>query len=1147
MHLHTAERVEPLAARLSEVLSVAPADPMTREWVAVPSAGMQRWLSLELARHLGAAVGAQDGVAANFEFGFPGSMRQRVLDAGRADDDPDPWAVERLAWAILDIADRHPEDRHLVPLNRPAAGCSRYGTARRIADLFDRYHVHRPEMIRSWAAGRPVDDSGRGLPDHHLWQPHLWLLVRDRLRMPSPPERIPDLLDRLRAGQLEVDLPERIAMFGLSVLPGGAGFLELVDGVAATRDVHLFLLEPSAAMSSAAMSNAVGPGATRSGATRLRSDDDSGALVAHPLLRSWGRLPRETAVLIADRFASGFSGPVRVISATDEPPPDSLLRHLAADIRADRAPTATLRLLPGDNSIQLHACHGSTRQVEVLRDAILHLLADPLLRLSEDDIVVLCPALERFAPIIEAVFGPSADLPPVHPATPGGRPARAHAPALRYRIADRSIGTPNQVLEATSALLDLAAGRFDVPSVMDFISSSPVRHRFGLTDEDIARVSEWVGATHVAWGLDAEHRAPLGVPVTITNNTWRSALDRLAVGAAIYDDGTNLALGDVVPFGVEGDDAALAGRFADLMGQLADLAGETNTPRRVGDWVSLLRGVSSRLFAMTPDDSWQMQALHRLLRTISETCVIDGDPSSTMLQFVDVRRLLRDHLGSSTGRPDFFRGGITVTSLTPLRWIPHRVVCLIGMDQNVFSAGAVDGDDLAVSNPQLGDRDQRGEMRQALLESLLTAGDHLIIVRDGHDVRTNHEIPAAVAVAELTDTLSAMIDPAERSTFEESLEIHHPRQPFDVRCFVPDAIVTGRWSFDPGALAGAEARLDRDEMTPAEFLPTPLVRRADADIALEDLHSFLRHPVKEFLTQRLQLRLPRREDGANALLPVDIGGLDGWAIGHGLLNALLAGRSLEEWKEMELRVGSLPPGVLGERDLATVVGRVEQLVATTQALGFRAGPGEAIPVIVPLSDGTRVTGTVLSGLDGAAPGPARVSYSASKPSHRVAAWLDLVALVATDPQTNWRSVTVNRDDKDRPPKCFDLVPTSPVGAEGRAANASEAVEVAVDCYRRGLVEPLPLFAGLSPALYNGTASKDHWHGHRGNGDRSKDENGVVFGSYDFDELKAIEAREGDPEGPGNRVERFASYLWSAIERSVMDRPATDDTAGEVKK
>lgn len=76
----------------------------------------------------------------------------------------------------------------------------------------------------------------------------------------------------------------------------------------------------------------------------------------------------------------------------------------------------------------------------------------------------------------------------------------------------------------------------------------------------------------MSWGLDAEHRAPQGLPVQITTNTWQAALDRLMIGSAVSDDELALAIGDVVPFGVESDDVVVAGRFAELLWQLGGLA-----------------------------------------------------------------------------------------------------------------------------------------------------------------------------------------------------------------------------------------------------------------------------------------------------------------------------------------------------------------------------------------------------------------------------------------------------------------------------------------------------------------------------------------------------------------------------------------------
>ena len=91
LHLSSASRARALAAALAQVLSEPPEDPMTPEWIAVPTTPMRRWLALELARSLGASgPGAADGIAANIDFGSPDSLRQIVLAAGRAGEG-DPW------------------------------------------------------------------------------------------------------------------------------------------------------------------------------------------------------------------------------------------------------------------------------------------------------------------------------------------------------------------------------------------------------------------------------------------------------------------------------------------------------------------------------------------------------------------------------------------------------------------------------------------------------------------------------------------------------------------------------------------------------------------------------------------------------------------------------------------------------------------------------------------------------------------------------------------------------------------------------------------------------------------------------------------------------------------------------------------------
>jgi exodeoxyribonuclease V gamma subunit len=1134
MHLYSAGEARPLAARLAAVLADPPADPMTPEWLAVPSDGMRRWLTLELASRLGAS-GSGDGVAANFTRAYPGTLRNCVLAADRDPDAADPWSIDRLVWEVLGVADEHPGDRALVPFVDLPPGASRFASARRLADLFDRYHLHRPDMVRAWAAGRHVDGTGRPIASHAAWQPHLWQLVRRWVGEPSPPERWPDLLDRVRNGDLGLDLPGRLVLFGFALLPG-SDFLELAGAVAEHRDLHLFMLEP--AHLDAARLQRSSPGPTRA-EPRLRAADPASA-VEHPLLRSWGRLHRETALMLADAPAHG--GPPPELVGASPADPSTVLGRLQHHIRADTVPDPLPGFDPADRSLQFHACYGPTRQVEVLRDAILHLLAsDP--GLTEDDVLVLCPALERFAPLVEAVFGPSAGRFETPRGSGGGGDDRG-APSLRYRIADQSIRRSNPVVGAITELLDLVTGRFDAAGVLDFCSLGPVRERFRFDDEDLASIGEWVRATNVRWGLDAGHRVAFGVPEAVVTNTWQAALDRLLLGSAVHDADFNLGIGDVAPFGCEGSDVETAGRLAEVLWRLGDLASQSGEAQTVGTWVGRLDRAVAALFASPRGSEWQAEAVHRIFAEAADSAISRGAPSSVPLTFTDLRRMFDGRLDSAVGRPDFFRGGVTVTSMTPMRWVPFRVVCLLGMDQWAFAPVPATGDDLAAAAPRIGDGDPRGEARQSLLEAVLTAGDHLLVVHDGRDVRTNQEVPRAVPTAELFDAASALVEPGQRKDFGAQLETVHPRHPFDDRCFAEGALIPGApWGFDRTDFRGAEARRSRVR-TASRFLGDPLDPIGGEVIELARLHAFLRNPAKAFLTQRLETRLPDRDEEVSALLPMDLVGLHGWRVGDRLLKALMAGAGVEEWRQWEQALGTLPPGALGDRAVSELVEEVFALVSAADGHGVSRAPGGAFDVGVNLADGTRIVGSVPLQLRAETPGPARVMFTRGKAHHRVAAWLDLMALVGTDPTTPWRSVVVARSPDARPKsiRIDDLVPSAEAG--GMRADAVASLSVAVDCYRRGMTEPLPLFPSFSREVYDGKASRAVWNG-RGFRDGDDEAVRLVFGAPDYEEIMGLPARPGDPSGTSGRVASFARHLWDAVERSTREygTPPADEPTG----
>lgn len=1149
LRLTSAPSLGPLAERLAAELAVPADDPFTPDWVAVPSAGMSRWLRLALARHLGAGTGRADGVVANVDTPFPGALLRAVIEAEQraadADREPfDPWQLEHLVWSVLEAIHRADADPRLGSLTRLPDGATRFGQARRLADLFDRYAVHRPDMLLEWTAGRDVDPTGEPLDPAVAWQPHLWRLVHRRVGTPSLPERLPRLLADVRSGALPIPgLPPRLAVFGLTTLPGGSTFLDLVDALAATRDVGVYLLDPSPGASAAVRLQVVGQ--LPLGGRRTRADDRTAAVVRHPLAASWAHTRREATVLLADAEAeprrlppvtvlhgSGGEATADHPAPADDPGPTTLLARIQADVRADRAPAGDLAPHESDRSLQIHACHGPTRQLEVVRDAILHLLADdPTLR--EDDIAIVTPDVARFSPLVEAAFGPPAGG---RDAAPGG------PPALRWRVTDRSLRSTYPLLDAVSALLDLLGGRFSASAVLDLCTLGPVRLRYGFTDDDLATLADWTSAVHLRWGLDGDHRSRWDLPADFEANTWRAGLDQLLTGVAVADDEPTFGPGGVVARGVEGSDVATLGALADLLARLADLQTAARTARPLTAWARLVADAADDLFEVPRTEQWQRERLRQVLTELDDQARTPAGPSAVPLSLGDVRRVLADRLDGAPSRAGYFDGSLTISSLQPLRWVPHRVICIVGFD-DLGGADTSLGDDLIATHPLVGDRDPRADARQALLEAVLAAGDHLVITRTGHDVRTNQQVPVGVALAELRDVVAATLAPAVRAAALARIETTHPRQGYDERALAtvgPDA--ARPWTFDPRAVAGATARRTR-AARPPEPWPEPLDAEPLDAVTLGDLHDFLVRPVQSFFVDRLSVRLPRDVDEATDDLPITVGGLDAWMLGDELLDTRRTGRDEDRWLAIEAARGILPAGVLGTSELARTRREVEQVLqAAVEGPGavdlLAASARHPIDAVVA---GVRLLGTVTGCSPEPEPGPVRVEYRRDGPKHRLALWLDLLALTVARPEVAWRAVGISRGVKDgptkpsKPPVVADLV-VAGESPDERLATATAGLATVIDLHRRGHREPLPLFLDTSYLLHQGKDAGKVWQRYVGQGDGDDPYTVLAFGGRSLTELLDLPARPTDPPGaaPG-RAARYAAHLWQTVEGTTVDR------------
>ena len=438
------------------------------------------------------------------------------------------------------------------------------------------------------------------------------------------------------------------------------------------------------------------------------------------------------------------------------PGPRPLLRQIQEDIRADRLPVGDGGfgaatdprpfLADDDDSITIHSCHGRSRQVEVLRDAILHELeADPELELR--DVIIMCPDIENYAPLIEATFGARDRI--------GGHEDTTSQ--LEIRLADRALRRTNPLMGVLADVLDLAGARMTATQVIDLAGREPVRRRFRFSDDDLSRLEEWVRESHVRWGFDAEHREAFRLG-GIGANTWRAGLDRILLGVAMADERERLFEGTAPLDDVDTGDIELAGRLAEFVERLRRATDDLGPLRTIDEWAKTLADISDSLSMPAAQDLWQRSQLTALLEEVVKEATTARGVSPVVLSCDDVRSILADRLKGQPTRANFRTGHLTVCTLVPMRSIPHKVVCLLGLDDGSFPRHIErDGDDLTALEPRVGDRDLRSEDRQLLLDALLAARERLIITYTGRDERSNLRRPPAVPVGELLDVVDRTV------------------------------------------------------------------------------------------------------------------------------------------------------------------------------------------------------------------------------------------------------------------------------------------------------------------------------------------------------------------------------------------------------
>ena len=1040
--------LDALTARLAEDRS----GPFVAPQVIVASTAIERRVQLALAD--------RDGICANVEFSFLAQwlwrqIRRLVTDV-REDS---PFAPEVLTWRVYEaLGDAQFVDDHerLKAYLGKADEVMRLDLARRIAQLMEQYITYRPRFLESWSAGKRAQIKGLtgAAAQDEAWQAALWRRLAQEIG--SAREHPSIAFFRRIEGMSEKDargagLPTEAHVFCLPALP--PLYLEILRGLARWTELRLYVMNPCREYWFEVVDR-----------KRLTWLEAAGKAEHHEsgnsLLAAWGK----QAQAHIDLLLSG-EGELEETNFSFEPDKASALLARVHDaiLNLEELPAGSVKLGKNDRSFEVHVCHSLTRELEVLHDQLLMMFAGPNPP-APGEILVVTPNLNDAAPLIDAVFGTA--------------PERRRIP---YAITGQSERRINGIAHALDSLMALTTGRHPASAVFDLLMQAPVATRFDLDAEALDSIRRWIEESGIRWGLDGAERKHFKLPAT-SDHTFDDGLQRLFLGYATGEADAHLD-GRIGNGNVEGQRAAALGTLWRFFEELRQLRREWLRPRSGQSWRDALGDALARFVAEAPEWSEDFRAVQIAVAQLHEHMERGGLKTAVPLEVV---RTALAELLDDPGRGGVPGGRVTFASMSSLRSLPYRVVCVIGMNDGAFPTAARPLEfDLVSLSPQRGDRQRRLDERNVFLDLVLAARERLYLSYTGRSVRDNSRKPPSVLVSELLDyaVRACSVNAESEASIRKRLVLEHPLQPFSAEYFVPSPEDARKRSFNAeycqaldqkanasSAIAALQIKAeenDDNETAPDLGLslfepPLPPPGPEWRTVRLEQLRDFFQSPCRYLLRDRLGIALADREEELaddEPFLP-DAGSRR--ALGDRLLVHALEGATEEAMLALARAGNEFPAGPLGDAVLKSEVATLWRF-----ARGLRDDRASVqVPHAAELAFQVEGEPWVLQGaLENLhASGLVRHRYDDVRSIDYLAGWIDHLFLCASAPAaaactTRWHS----RDG------VYVLPPY---------ADARERLAELMALYREGLQRPLHFFPRSSWTYVSGNGdfngAKNRW-------------------------------------------------------------------------
>ena len=921
MVLH-GNRLEDLRDLLTQFLKSQSLPPLESEIILVQSNGMKHWLEIALADD--AALGVCAATRMELPSSYLWHIYRQVLGADAVPQHM-PFDKSSLVWRLVRLLPLLATANPIyAPLQRylgdGADGRKLYQLAMQVADVLDGYQSYRADWLIDWAVGQDVLRNHNGLASElqadHIWQAQLWRDIRDDVGDALAESSRASVHGRFMAaikaqvaeskatGIRPMGLPPRIVVFGISSLS-----MQTIEALAELGQVCQVLMLVQNPCQYYWGDIVEGHDRLRQQVRRRQQTKPAGSSSARsagtsplhtstqPLLASWGKQGRDYLHLLDDfdKVESYKQRLTRVDAFVDpvvgQEHPSQLAQMQSSILNLEPQSEVTVALHEDDDSITLITTHSAQREVEVLHD---HLLAwfDADTQLQPRDVMVMVPDMEAFAPHIQAVFGRFA---------PG---QTRHIP---FSVADTT-ARQSPLVQALSQLLSLPASRVTLADWLSLFEVDAVRKRFGLVQGDVDQIQVWLTMAGVRWGLNAQHRRAWGLPsrvVGLDQNTWAFGLRRLLLGYAVGGD-TPWG-GNFPQAGIKGLDANLVSRLLEWVEAVSLTLQELSDDKTPTQWTDTMSDMVERFFEANDDaEDRLIQRLLEPLEAWQKSCDEARLDTPLPLQVVSDHWLSQIQEGGLQQR--FFGGGVQFGTLMPMRSIPFKVICLLGMNDGDYPRQTTPRDfDLMAQSWRAGDRSRREDDRYLFLEGVLSARQKLYISWQGHRSTDNSEQPPSVLVAQLIEFLNGGWTPARESQ-------QQPLQPFSESYFLQGSAFT-TYDKDWARVHAGPDSVDQSSATKRGMPSGPNVSTMPQQITLEELRRLVRQPVEVFFRTRMGVMLDGVDEIAQEEEPFFLNGLEKYQVGKELLEAADASLALNNIQMS----GRLPMAAFGAREAAELL------------------------------------------------------------------------------------------------------------------------------------------------------------------------------------------------------------------------------------